>query len=137
MTSMTRNRMGAQARPVFAAALVLGLLLLLSLSASASATVSGPFCNGNFLGPGDSCHSPYFHSDFHEVSGYGQDGNGNGIATCVGIDQTTHGPNYVNQCSSLGVDCVSACAGWSGYAYVHDHDPSKSGAFYGYLSANS
>jgi len=120
--------------------LVAGVLAAASLgaSSSASAQINANFCWNLVLSPGASCHSPNYHSLFVDIQGNGARTNPTlELPTCVGVDVTVNGPNIVNACSSLGVDCFSACSGTSGYAYIHNHGGTYNGRYYGNMVANS
>jgi hypothetical protein len=86
-------------------------------ASQASANIYGHFCWELWLGSGDSCHSIEVHSFFREIGA----ASNYEYPTCVGVDVSRTGGNLVNACSSSYEVCVSACSGYSGYAYDHNH----------------
>jgi hypothetical protein len=125
-----RSRRRGRLSVAIALAVVCAALLL--QASAALATVSGKFCNELWLPSGASCHSQSYHSIFDDLEGI----SNRDQATCVGIDTSPQGGTLVHQCSEHAVICFSACDGYSGYAYVHNH--ARVGDYYqGFLVAAS
>lgn len=112
---------------------------LLIVSPASAYAVSGYFCSGAYLTPGNACgHSP--QHEFADVYGYN---SGNAVPEiCAGVSNTAAGnppkSSWLNySCSSYGatgVACTSNCLYNIGYAFVEDHGTIADN-FTGYLDA--
>jgi hypothetical protein len=113
--------------------------LIFGAPASALASGSDFFCYQHYLTSGTTCWGNTYRDAFYETEGWDYDQSG--VGNCNGVGVGSSGGNgtggwYDWACigDGSGVDQVycTACGGWAGYGFVHDHSSTKNADFNGW-----